>query len=145
MTDLLFFDTNVLIYSLDPTDSVKRRAAAHLIDHNLDTARLVTSVQSLNECYRVLTGRRKFVPPHRARSFVESLMPTCRAPLTTEAIRLAWTIEDETGYSWWDSLLVSSALLAHCNYFLSEDMADGHVIRGMMVVNPFAPDILPFS
>lgn len=140
MTGRLFFDTNVLIYSLDPSDSTKRAIAVDLIDRSLATDRLVVSVQSLNECYRVLTGRRTIMPRSEARLFIETLGGACSAPLNPAAIRLAWTIEDETNFSWWDSLLLASARLAGCTHFLTEDMSDGIDIDGMRLVNPFTSD-----
>ena len=143
MTGPLFFDTNVLIYSLDPSDSTKRATALALIDRSLDEDRLVVSVQSLNECYRVLTGRRQLIPQQAARSFIDMLSGACNAPLSPDTLRLAWTLEDETNYSWWDCLLLASALLAGCTHFLTEDMSDAHEIRGMALVNPFARDLQP--
>ena len=39
----------------------------------------------------------------------------------------------------WDSLIVSSALLADCNVLLSEDMQHGQVFNNQLkIVNPFA-------
>ena len=41
-----------------------------------------------------------------------------------------------TGYSWWDCLLIASALEAGCSHFLSEDLQD--VIGGLTIIDPFA-------
>jgi predicted nucleic acid-binding protein len=49
---------------------------------------------------------------------------------------LAWEVQD-AGFSWWDSLLVASALQAQCSHFFSEDMQHGREIFGMTILNPF--------
>lgn len=140
MTGLLFYDTNILIYGLDPRETWKRTTAADLTDRGIRSERLVTSPQSLNECYRVL-ARRQLVPSEAARRFVQSLFATCSAPLDTDSIAFAWALESETGFAWWDCLLLSSAVLAGCSHFLTEDLSDGRDVRGMTLVNPFQHDI----
>jgi predicted nucleic acid-binding protein len=141
MTGLLFADTNLLIYGVDPSDPGKRDIAVVLLRKAAAAGRLVTSPQSLNECYRVICQRRKLMPAAEARAFVASWFVTCDAEVTRESIRLAWDIEDGTGYSWWDCLLLSSAILAGCTHFLTEDLSDGHAIHGMTIVNPFTNDV----
>ena len=41
-------------------------------------------------------------------------------------------------YSWWDCLLLASALNLGCTHFLSEDLQDGQSIEGLTIVSPFA-------
>ena len=44
----------------------------------------------------------------------------------------------EYHFSWWDSLIVATALRADCSTFLSEDMQNGFVVDGRLtIVNPF--------
>jgi predicted nucleic acid-binding protein len=45
--------------------------------------------------------------------------------------------------SWWDCVLIASAIELGCTHFLSEDLQDGQRIvaggrRGLTIVNPFA-------
>ena len=144
MTDLLFVDTNLLIYSLDPGEPEKRANAAALIKAGMQRQALVTSPQTLSESYRILTQRRRIMPIERAREYLSALAPTCTAPLDHATIVLAWEIEDRTNYSWWDSLMLDSALRAGCRWFATEDLADGHEIAGMRIVNPFRSGIEVF-
>jgi predicted nucleic acid-binding protein len=101
---------------------------------------LALSPQNLNECYRVLTDRRRLVPKEAARAYLTQLMPWCIAPLDTRTTAKAWEVQDEAGLAWWDALLVASALIAECALFLSEDMQDGLSVAGMRIANPFLPD-----
>jgi predicted nucleic acid-binding protein len=137
MTDRLFVDTNVLVYSVDPRERDKRNLAAELIRAGLARGLLVTSPQTLGECYRALTRRSGLVPQREAREFVWSLTPTCTAPFDLENLPLAWNIETRTGYSWWDCMMLASALRADCTRFVTEDMEDGRMIDRITIVNPF--------
>ena len=42
--------------------------------------------------------------------------------------------------SYWDALLVATAAEAGCTAILTEDLADGGVLLGMRILNPFAGD-----
>ena len=39
--------------------------------------------------------------------------------------------------SFWDGLIVASAATAKCSELLSEDLANGQIIQGIAVSNPF--------
>jgi predicted nucleic acid-binding protein len=133
----LFVDTNILVYALDPTEPEKRRVVAELLRDVMLAGTLVLSPQSVNELYRVVTDRRSLLPRAQARRFVASFLPFCSAPLDGDTVRLAWNIQDEHGFGWWDSLLLSAAVRAGCGTFISEDMQDGRVIGGVTILNPF--------
>ena len=144
MTDLLFVDTNVLIYSLDPGEPEKRARAATLIKAGVQRRVLVTSPQTLSESYRILTQKRQIMPIKTARDYLSALAPTCTAPLDHATIVLAWEVEDRAHYSWWDCLMLAAALRAGCRFFATEDLSDGHEVAGMRIVNPFSSAIEAF-
>ena len=133
----LSLDTNILIYALDPADPVKRRASADLLKMSISNGILTLSPQSLNEGYRVLTERRRLMPVAEVRAYLGTLAPWCTAPLDAETTKRAWAVQDETRYSWWDSLMLAAALRAKCSLFVSEDLADGTLVSGMRIANPF--------
>lgn len=57
--------------------------------------------------------------------------------LTT--IHKALDIRERYNFSWYDSLIVATALEVGCDILYSEDMQNGQEIEGRMsVVNPFA-------
>jgi predicted nucleic acid-binding protein len=144
MTDLLFVDTNVLIYSLDPAEPTKRAKAAALIKAGVQRRALVTSPQTLTEGYRILTQKRQVMPIQAAREYLSALAPTCTAPLDHDTIVLAWRVEDRGNYSWWDCLMLAAALRAGCRFFATEDLSDGQDIAGMLIINPFRSAIETF-
>ena len=137
----LFVDTNVLIYSLDPREPEKRAKAVDLVRSGVARGNLITSPQTLNECYRVLTEKRRLVTQAEARNFLRSLIFTCVAPLSSATTEAAWKIQDDTGFHWWDCLMLASAVAASAAVFVTEDLADGAEIGGMRIVDPFVNDI----
>jgi predicted nucleic acid-binding protein len=88
----------------------------------------------------VLTDRRSIMPRDEARQFIAALEPFCSAPSGFAATRHAWGIQDATGLSWWDCLLLASASLARCSVFLSEDMQHGRSIGDLTIMSPFKID-----
>ena len=132
-----FVATTLLIYTLDPTEPEKRRIAGDWLTRMIEIRTLVLSPQSLNECYRVLTERRKMMPQDDARLFITGFMAFCTAPFGAEVIRRAWRVQDASAFGWWDCLLLASALLAGCDGFLSEDLQHERTIDGMTILNPF--------
>ena len=139
MTGRLFVDTNILIYALDPAEPRKRAVSADLLRRTISNHTLTLSPQSLNECYRVLTQRRRLMPVDEARAFVRLVAPWAIAPLDAATTERAWAVQDAASLSWWDSLMVAAALRAECRLFVSEDMQDGVEIEGMRIANPFEP------
>ena len=131
-----FVDTNILVYSADPAAPTKRDIATDLLRSLVHSGALVLSPQSLNECYAVLTRKRR-TDIGIARSYVIHYAPFCTAPYDLTTSQLAWAIEDEHGFSWWDCVLLASATLAGCSIFFSEDLQHHRQIGQLTVVNPF--------
>ncbi len=144
MTDLLFADTNILVYAMDPADPTKREKATWILSAAALSRSLVTSPQTIAECYRVLTERRNIAPPNEARAFLFTLEWTCRAPLDWQTLEIAWQIGATRSYHWWDRLMLAAALRASCDVFLTEDLQSGDEIGDMLVVNPFTTNIADF-
>ena len=137
MTGRLFFDTNVLIYAMDPAEASKKATSVELLKESFLSGKLVVSPQVLNECYRSLVHKRKLVAQQEARDYLRAFIPVCYAPLTAETHEMACAIEDRHRFSWWDCIAVASALQARCRSFVSEDLQDGRDVEGMSIVNPF--------
>jgi predicted nucleic acid-binding protein len=132
-----FADTNLLVYAVDPTASEKRALAKEILDQITSRHTLVLSPQSLNECYRVVTEKRRLVERDSAQLYVAALQTYCTAPYDFDVTRLAWRIQDTHGFGWWDSMLLGSASIARCELFISEDMQHGQRVGDMTIVSPF--------
>jgi predicted nucleic acid-binding protein len=73
------------------------------------------------------------------RRLVAWLESTCAVEIITLAsIHLAQDVRERYGFSWYDSLIIASALEADCGQLFSEDMQHGQVISDRLtIVNPF--------
>jgi len=139
MSDRYFLDTNIFIYAVDPADPAKQEAARDLIRQALGDLEGVVSWQVVQEFCNAAT--RKIAVPvslSDCREYLTDVLgPLCvifpRIQLFQEALRL----QDETGYGFYDCLIIASALDGQCNTLYSEDMQHGQQIRGLTIVNPF--------
>lgn len=75
-----------------------------------------------------------------ARAVVDALFAWQPASPASSTFRKAWEIEDRFQLSWWDSLVIASALESGCRLLLSEDLQHGLVIENLRVANPFHRD-----
>jgi predicted nucleic acid-binding protein len=66
-----------------------------------------------------------------------ALSPWCTTTTDVSTLTRAWAICDETGYQWWDCLLLASAVGAACDLFLTEDLQHNRRIAGLRIVDPF--------
>ena len=54
-----------------------------------------------------------------------------------EIYDFALDVKGETGYGFYDSLILASAIYSGCKALLSEDLQNGQLIKGVKIVNPF--------
>ena len=138
---LVFVDTNVLIYALDPRDARKQAAAQAWLTRCWNERSGRISVQVLNEFYvnvvRVLGVEFRA----RARREVQGLYSWAPWAVDTAALEAAWSLADDYSISHWDALIVASAIQQGCETLLSEDMQHRQVIEGVTIVNPFKGDL----
>jgi predicted nucleic acid-binding protein len=135
MSGEAFLDTNILIYAAAKNDP-RAEVPTSLLENGG-----VISVQVLNEFANV--ARRKLNWPWP--DVVEALAAfrvLCSEPLpiTLAIHEAALAIAERDGLSFYDSLIVASALAAGCSTLFSEDMQDGRIVDGRLTIrNPFAP------
>ncbi|MDE0712027.1 MAG: PIN domain-containing protein [Rhodospirillales bacterium] len=59
-------------------------------------------------------------------------------PITVDTHLAAIELAKTHGFSFYDALVVASALEARCGRLLTEDLQAGRRINGLTIVNPFA-------
>lgn len=57
-------------------------------------------------------------------------------PLTTSCTLRAVAVKDRYGFSYYDSLIVATALENQCIFLYSEDMHHGQVVDTLTIINP---------
>jgi len=134
----VFVDTNVLLYSHD-NKSLEKAAKAKRWLTALAARRVVTiNLQVLNEFTDVLLRKKWFERADQVFDVVEKFAALGASPLPAWEVAEAKQLHLRFGYSWWDSLLLASALHLGCTHFLSEDLQDGQRVDGLTIVSPFA-------
>lgn len=142
MTDLVFVDSNVLVYSRDADAGVKREKAAAWLEHlwRYRSGRL--SVQVLQEFYVTATRKlQKALAPDLARAEVRNLMAWDPIQISADILESAFAMEDRYRLSFWDALIVAASARAGCRTILSEDLQHGQDLEGVTVLNPFRDDV----
>jgi predicted nucleic acid-binding protein len=137
-SDKTFVDTNVLIYAHDVDAQAKQQIAKEVLRGLWSERTGVLSVQVLQEFYVNVT--RKIQTPLSkdvARVVVNSYAIWCTETTPAE-ISTAFRIEDESRIGFWDALIISSAVKSGVARIVSEDLAAGQRIAGILIVNPFA-------
>lgn len=139
MSDVVFVDTNVLVYARDASESVKQPIAAGWMQRLWQERSGRLSVQVLQEYYVVATQKLKpGITREAARADIRFL--GAWDPVLTDAALLenAWMIEQDHKLSFWDALIVAAAHRAKAGVLISEDMHHGHTIGDLTILNPFA-------
>jgi predicted nucleic acid-binding protein len=136
---LTFVDTNVLVYSLDPRDPVKKARAEAWLERLWEQRTGRTSVQVLVEFYTAAT--RKIAPRISSEhAWEEATRYFAWSPRQIDMPLLvrARDIERRYAISWWDSMVVAAALVQDCQVLLTEDLQDGMVFGTLAVRSPFS-------
>jgi predicted nucleic acid-binding protein len=132
-----FIDTNVLVYAkLKPAqDEEKHRIAVKFLQEI--ESDVVISVQVVNEFSSVLLRHK--VEDDAIRTTIGELAQDCAiSPIFFETVENAWNIKKRYGFSYWDSLIVSSALENQCVKLFTEDLQHNQIIDNRLkIINPF--------
>ncbi len=133
----VFFDTNVLIYSIsrDPAEATKRERAIALLERD-DGA---VSIQVLQEFYTQATRQTR---PHRlphemADGLIRAWTRFRVQDMTLGLLDAALEIRVTHRFSYWDCAIIAAARALGCRELYTEDMSHGREIDGVLIINPF--------
>ena len=136
MTDKVLLDTNlwVYLYSKEPYEKYQR--VEQILRDRPQSIQISTQV--LGELFHVLT-RKKFTSEADAVAIVSSLINSFPIlPIESANVLQAMEVKQKYGYTYWDSLVLATALLNNCSILYSEDMQHGQLINTTLrIVNPF--------
>lgn len=144
-TDLLFVDSNVLVYVRDKAHPDKHQQAAEWMASLWRSKRGRLSGQVLSEYYVTVTQKlRPGLDAQTARADVRSLLNWQPIALDHRVFEHAWQVQDRYRLSFWDALIFAAAFVGECRYVLTEDLQADQEISGVRIVNPFrtAPSTL---
>lgn len=135
-----FLDTNILVYAYDTSDEARHKIALELIAHILSVENVVISTQVLNEFIVVITGKVKNpLSIDDVGEILKRFKNNFEIRVTgVSDITKALSINKEFKFSYWDSLIIASALMTNCDALYTEDLQNGLVINNSMrIINPF--------
>jgi predicted nucleic acid-binding protein len=132
-----FVDTNVLLYAVDGRVPEKQNRAAEWLDALSDKNLAVISPQVMNEFARSVLGKFRHIEVDRLLDHLEDIAAFCVAPTSAETAMQGVIIHHKYKLAFYDAVLISSALLAKCRVFLTEDLTHGQSFGPLQIVNPF--------
>lgn len=131
-----FFDTNILVYLFDHDAPEKRAIAEELLRD--DSVQLSLSTQVLQEFYVTVTRKlARPMPPEQALLAIEQFKLFPVSAVTPNLVTVAIQRSIESRLSFWDALIVETALAEKADLLITEDLQDGWQIGSMRVWNPF--------
>ncbi len=146
MKDKVFLDTNIFIYALtEPKeknkeeDLRKRAISLKLLAKIFNEKDIIISVQILNELHFNMIRKFKLDDELVIKSIEENLFSIALVEdLKVQTYTKASQIRKKYNISYWDSLVVASALESGCSTLYSEDMQHNLVIENSLtIINPF--------
>lgn len=128
-----FLDSNVLIYLYSADEPAKREVAASLC-----SSPAAISSQVLNEVANVLTLKFNLAPDDVLGKIDEIADRLELSIVSLTTIRKALQLKHAYRYSYFDSLMLASALENECDILYSEDFQDGQIVEERLrIINPF--------
>jgi predicted nucleic acid-binding protein len=135
-----FFDTNILVYLFDRAAAEKQAMAQALWERACREATPVVSTQVLQEFFVTVTRAVKqglSVPT--ARDAITQFAEIAEVMTISTPLVVATTRRVETSrLSFWDGLIVESAIDCGARCLWTEDLQNGQVFGETSTVNPFA-------
>ncbi len=131
-------DTNILVYAYDRSAGQKHSIAMELIRDCWENETGCVSIQVLQEFYVNIT--RKIAAPldrQTARQLVADLAQWRMQVPDVNDILHAIDIQALYQLSFWDAMIVQSAICLGCRQLLSEDLNHGQEYENVRVINPF--------
>ena len=139
MSDKVFIDSNIWLYALienqQENDKPKHQLAKQLLT---EYTNIHISTQVVNEvCINLMRKANK--DNDYILTFTQDFLASyTRHQQTTDDLLSAATLRLDYHFSYWDSLIVASALNNQCGLLFSEDMQDGlKVYDNLVISNPF--------
>ena len=134
-----FIDSNIWLYRfiINPrdTDAIPKQQIATTITNSQN---ILISTQVVNEVCSNLIRKARFNNA-QIQILLEELAQGCEIlPVSLETLQSAVKLRDQYLLSFWDSLIVASAILGGASILYSEDMQDGLILENtLQIVNPF--------
>jgi len=142
MNDELFFDTNILVYAYDASETKKQRACAQLVGKVFEGEIIgVVSNQVLGELFKGLTESIEIpISLENAELIIKDIIQSDRwmkINYDAETVKKAIVTVKFSKAPFWDILIVETMKENGINKIYTENEKDFKNIPGIKVINPF--------
>jgi predicted nucleic acid-binding protein len=133
MQNRIFIDSNIWIYLFLQDNNKKYKITEeYLLKNNLNSTFIIT-YQVINEAANILL-KNNFTEAE-IRENIEYLLKVCTLQdFTKEIVLIASSVREKYSISFWDSIIIGSALFAKCDALVSEDMQNGLKIDNKLLI-----------
>ena len=140
MKDRIFIDTNIFVYAfLEPEDNYDKPKHFRSVEllNSLQELNVFISIQVLNEFYNSLLKYQ--IADEKIQEKLQQIIDVVFVShLTLKTIKKCWEIKMKYRFSYYDSLIIASALENDCLILYTEDMQHGQIIeKRLKIINPF--------
>jgi predicted nucleic acid-binding protein len=133
-----FLDTNILIYADSADEPAKQDAAVKLLKTLYLQGNAVISTQVLSEFSNAALKKLK-LPADIVRQRVAAYSRFETINVTPPIINSALDLYQTRSLSYYDALIVATAITAGCTTLYTEDMNNGERIDLIQLINPLKP------
>ena len=134
---LVFLDSNVLVYAVDPRDKRKMRIAKDIVSSALRGYRkCAISVQALTEFVNVAIKKLK-KPVDEINDFLSAYIGLQTICIDPAMVPRGFEIKNRYDIQFYDAMMLAAAERAGATEFYTEDFGDGQLYCGIKAVNPF--------
>ena len=139
MSARFFLDTNIFVYSLEAAAPAKKARALELISQALQSRKGIISYQVVQEFFNVAFRRfsPKMTPAEAEQYLALTLQPLLVGHSSYALFSEALALNRRHSLSWYDSLIVASAIESGCRVIYTEDLQHGQAFGDLKVTNPF--------
>jgi predicted nucleic acid-binding protein len=132
-----FIDTNIWLYAFLETQHTEKSITAKSVIQEKDIA---VSTQIINEICVNLIKRVRF-PEEQIQELIASFYQKYPViELNKNILLKASELRKQNRFSFWDSVIIASALYSDAGILYSEDMQDGLIVEDKLkIANPFKP------
>jgi predicted nucleic acid-binding protein len=135
----VFVDTNVLLYRFDRDSPKKQEIARSELRRLILERSIVLSTQVLQEFYVAATRKLKQpLVPERAAAVIDYLVRLPVVQVAPSTVQRAIALHRGHSLSFWDALIVQSAIEAGADLLYSEHMQAGQQFDNVTIADPFS-------
>lgn len=136
MKDKVLLDTNLWVYLYSQNSQNKSVKVRELVNNNFTS--IIISTQILGEFYNVMT-KKKLKPKDEGKQIILEMVTNFTiVEIDVLKVITALDINSKYGYTYWDSLVLATAIQQNCTILYSEDMQANQLIeQKTIIINPF--------